>query len=287
MAVLEPYKGGYYLWKYIPSLAAAVIFLLLFIVATAYHSWKLYSTKARFCLAFVIGGIFEIIGYIARAAAHNKTGSVMPYSMQSVFLLLGPTLFAASVYMALGRIIRCVRAEKYSLIRINWLTKVFVMGDVLSFMVQGGASGLMVSGNNAKLGSNIVVAGLVIQVLVFCFFIITSVMFQVRMNRCPTAESFDERCKWKSHLRVLYAISLLILVRSLFRVVEYVEGNDGYSLTHEWTLYVFDSTLMFAVMLVWGVWYPGDLQGFLKQNMALSSLGSFGRDVESRQDYNT
>lgn len=57
MAVLEPYKGGYYLWKYIPSLAAAVIFLLLFIVVTVYHSWKLYKTKARFCIAFVIGGI--------------------------------------------------------------------------------------------------------------------------------------------------------------------------------------------------------------------------------------
>jgi hypothetical protein len=57
MAVLEPYKGGYYLWKYIPSLAAAVIFLLLFIVATGYHSWKLHKTKARFCIAFVIGGI--------------------------------------------------------------------------------------------------------------------------------------------------------------------------------------------------------------------------------------
>lgn len=57
MAVLEPHKGGYYLWKYIPSLAAAVIFLLLFIVATGYHSWKLHKTKARFCIAFVIGGI--------------------------------------------------------------------------------------------------------------------------------------------------------------------------------------------------------------------------------------
>jgi hypothetical protein len=188
----------------------------------------------------------------------------MPYSIQSVFLLLGPTLFAASVYMALGRIIRCVRAEKYSLIRINWLTKVFVMGDVLSFLVQGGASGLMVSGNNAKLGSNIVV--------------------QVRMNRSPTAESFDERLKWKSQLRVLHAISLLILVRSIFRVVEYVQGTDGYSLTHEWTLYVFDSTLMFVVMLIWGIWYPGDLQEFVKHRIPLTSLMS--RDMESRQGYN-
>lgn len=206
----------------------------------------------------------------------------MPYSIQSVFLLLGPTLFAASVYMTLGRLIRCVHAEKYSLIRIKWLTKVFVMGDIFSFMVQGGASGLMVSGNNAKLGSNIVVVGLVIQVLAFCFFIVTAVVFQVRMTRFPTPESFDERVKWKSHLRVLHAVSLLILIRSLFRVVEYIQGNDGYSMTHEWTLYVFDSTLMFAVMLIWAIWHPGDLQEYLKQGIPLMSPSTLRRDLESR-----
>lgn len=206
----------------------------------------------------------------------------MPYSIQSVFLLLGPTLFAASVYMALGRLIRCVHAEKYSLIRIKWLTKVFVMGDVFSFLVQGGASGLMVTGNNVKLGSNIVVVGLVIQILTFCFFIATAVVFQVRMTRFPTPESFDERVKWKSHLRVLHAVSLLILIRSLFRVAEYIQGNDGYSLTHEWTLYVFDSTLMFAVMLIWAIWHPGDLQGYLKQGIPLMSPSTPGRDVESK-----
>ncbi|KAJ5176921.1 RTA-like protein [Penicillium canariense] len=280
MTKLEPYRGGYYLWKYIPSLAAAIIFLLLFIAATAFHSWKLYKTKARFCIAFVLGGIFEVIGYIARAAAHNRTGSVMPYSIQNVFLLLGPTLFAASVYMALGRIIRCVQAEKYSLIRINWLTKVFVMGDVLSFVVQGGASGLMVSGNNAKLGSDIVVAGLVIQVIMFCFFIGTTVVFQVRMHRFPTTESFNGRVKWKSHLRVLYAISLLVLIRSLFRVVEYVEGNDGYPLTHEWTLYVFDSILMLAVMAIWAIWHPGILQESLQSDRAPLSLRSLSEDAQ-------
>lgn len=57
MANLEPYKHGYYLWKYVPSLAAAAIFILLFLVATAFHAWKLHTTKARFCIAFVIGGL--------------------------------------------------------------------------------------------------------------------------------------------------------------------------------------------------------------------------------------
>lgn len=181
------------------------------------------------------------------------------FAIQNVFLLLGPTLFAASVYMTLGRIIRSVHAEKHSLVRINWLTKIFVMGDVVSFLVQGGASGLMATGNNVKMASNIVVAGLVIQVVMFGLFIVTSIVFEVRMRRSPTTEAFDERINWMSHVRTLYAVSVLILIRSIFRVVEYAAGEDGYPLTHEWMLYVFDSVLMIISMLVWGIWYPGTI----------------------------
>ncbi|KAJ5360704.1 hypothetical protein N7517_009895 [Penicillium concentricum] len=251
--------GGYYLWKYVPSLPAAIIFLILFVAATTFHFWKLHRTKAWFCLAFSLGGLFEVIGYIGRAAAHNRTDSVIVYAIQNVFLLLGPTLFAASIYMTLGRIIRSVHAEEHSLVRINWLTKIFVMGDVVSFLVQGSASGLMATGNNAKLGSNIVVAGLVIQVIMFGLFIVTSIVFEVRMRRSPPTATFDEQINWMSRVRTLYAVSALILIRSIFRVVEYAAGNDGYPLTHEWMLYVFDSVLMIISMVIWGIWYPGML----------------------------
>jgi hypothetical protein len=61
-----------------------------------------------------------------------------PYIMQSLLLLLGPTFFAASVYMILARIIRLVDGEKHSIIKIKWLTTIFVTGDVLSFFVQSG-----------------------------------------------------------------------------------------------------------------------------------------------------
>jgi hypothetical protein len=38
--------------------------------------------------------------------------------------------------MELGRIVALVQGEAYSPIRKKWLTKIFVCGDVLSFMVQ-------------------------------------------------------------------------------------------------------------------------------------------------------
>lgn len=42
--------------------------------------------------------------------------------------------------MELGRIIMMVKGERFALIRVNWTTKIFVAGDVLSFLMQ--ASGM-------------------------------------------------------------------------------------------------------------------------------------------------
>ena len=202
----------------------------------------------------------EVIGFGARASAHNKTASLMSYCIQNVFILLGPTLFAATVYMTLGRIIRSIRAEQHSIVRVDWLTKIFVMGDVLSFLIQGTAGGLMASGGSANLGQDLVIVGLVIQVVMFALFIITAVIFQMRMRQYPTRQAFDDDLPWKKHLYTLYTVSLLIMARSIFRVAEYAMGQDGYPLTHEWTLYVFDALLMFVVMVIYGVFFPSQLQ---------------------------
>lgn len=39
--------------------------------------------------------------------------------------------------MMLGRIILVTDGESHSLIRKRWLTKIFVIGDVISFLLQG------------------------------------------------------------------------------------------------------------------------------------------------------
>lgn len=57
MAELQPYKGDYYLWQYVSSLAAAVIFLILFLSASIFQFWKIWKTRTVFCLVFAIGGL--------------------------------------------------------------------------------------------------------------------------------------------------------------------------------------------------------------------------------------
>jgi surface polysaccharide O-acyltransferase-like enzyme len=64
----------------------------------------------------------------------------MPYILQSVFILLGPAFYAASIYMALGRLICFLEGQHHSPIRVKLLTKIFLMGDIFSFFGQGGGA---------------------------------------------------------------------------------------------------------------------------------------------------
>jgi RTA1 like protein len=82
----------------------------------------------------------------------------------------------------------------------------------------------------------------------------------MRLHNNPTRESYNVDIPWRESLHMLYAVSGLIMTRSIFRVVEYLMGNDGYPLTHEWTLYIFDSVLMFLVTVIFYIRYPSSLQ---------------------------
>jgi hypothetical protein len=58
--------------------------------------------------------------------------------MQSILLLVAPALYAATIYMELGRIVLMIDGEGRVLISKKWMTKVFVTGDILSFILQAG-----------------------------------------------------------------------------------------------------------------------------------------------------
>ena len=182
--------------------------------------------------------------------------------MQAILILVAPALYAASIYMILARLIRAVRAEHLSLIPIKWVTKIFVTGDVIAFGLQAGGGGIQSAGTLEMydLGEKIIIAGLFVQIAIFGFFVATSVLFHTRMIKSPTSESVHGRIAWRRHLYVLYATSALILIRSIFRVVEYLQGNNGYLISHEIFIYIMDALLMAIVMLIFAIWYIGDLQ---------------------------
>lgn len=162
--------------------------------------------------------------------------------------------------MILGRTIRAVQGQALSPIRPTWLTKIFVGGDVLCFLIQsaGGASlaGSQGDKKKADLGKFTILAGLFLQIVLFAVFIFVSYIFYKRLRRQPTPMSQRPEIRWLTMLYVLFGVSVLITVRNIFRVIEYAGGEDGYLLVHEWPMYAFDATLMLAVVAILLWWFP-------------------------------
>lgn len=203
--------------------------------------------------------LVEVIGFGGRIGANNDTANMIPYIIQSIFLLVPPSLFAASIYMTLGRVMTALGpdGEACSIIRVRWLTTTFVIGDVVPFLVQASGAGFSSAGDDPKTGEIIVVMGLIIQIIFFGLFVTAAVIFHYRYRQCDhQAAHFS----WRKILSMLYMASALILVRSIFRIIEYAMGSDAYPLKNEWTLYIFDSLLMSVVMLVFFIWYPPNFQ---------------------------
>jgi hypothetical protein len=112
-------------------------------------------------------------------------------------------------------------------------------------------------------GQWIIVAGLCVQLVFFGAFLITSMLFHYRIVWSPTHQSENLidlggliPRDWRGLLFALYTVSVLILVRSIYRVIEFAQGNSGYVISNEVFLYVFDSAMMFLVMLVMNVFHP-------------------------------
>ncbi len=221
----------------------------------------------------------EVAGYIGRAAAYSDTTSLGAYVVQAMFIVIAPAFYSASVYMALSRIIRCVRGEHLSIVPVRWLTWIFVIGDQASLQVQSAASGLTSHAKLAKIGEDIVVAGLFIQLALLVMFFVVAGIFQVRLKKRPTRESYTTDAPWRRILYMVYIVSVLIFLRSIFRVVEYIPGHDGYSLEHEWTLYTFDGVPMFIVAVIFWVWHPASVAPAVEDSERVELASSRGKPV--------
>lgn len=116
-------------------------------------------------------------------------------------------------------------------------------------------------------GEHITIGGLAVQLVFFSVFIIASTIFHYRIRKNPTEKCFNplrssgvlQMATWETVMTGLYVASILILIRSIFRLIEYAQGNSGYLISHEAFLYVFDSTLMLFTMVAMSIFHPSKI----------------------------
>lgn len=193
-------------------------------------------------------------------ATRDQTNLVL-YIVQTLTILVAPALFAATIYMILHRLIVVVRAESYSPIRPSWLTKIFVFGDLMSFLIQIGGSSFLSS--NFSLAKALIMVGLATQLVFFGLFVLVAVLLWRRLaqNETTAAMSLDAistKGGWQGVMRTIFVTSALIFVRSVFRLVEFTGNMDSAMQKSEAYLYVCDSTLMFLALAILIYYQPSE-----------------------------
>ena len=121
--------------------------------------------------------------------------------------------------------------------------------------------GSLLTGDHPKvpLGEHLILVGLFAQITAFGIFILVAVLFHKRLHAHPTSTSMTMERLWKKHMYTLYFVSLCILIRSIIRVVEYLQGQGGYIMSHETFLYIFDATLMLIAVVTFNVVHPSEI----------------------------
>ncbi|CDK25985.1 unnamed protein product [Kuraishia capsulata CBS 1993] len=255
---------------YSPTTSATIAFAVLFGVCLGVQTLRIVQiwrsqfpsrmprrSASLMMVPFAIGTACEMAGYIGRCFAIKNQTHLGAYIEQMLMLIIAPPFLAASIYMIFGRLVVQLGANELCPVPRKYLTTIFVSGDIASIVVQGIGGGMM-SGTDldrVRVGQKVVVVGLFIQIVFFLLFVYAETRLFFRLRSTPTNVAFKTRHypgrfhNWHATLISMFAVSMLILVRSVYRVVEFIQGFSGYISSHEWYLFVFDSSLMFLVVI--------------------------------------
>ena len=270
-------------FEYRPNKSAGFAFTAVFGLLSLAHLSYIFWRRAWFFIPFFLGGlgnifsipkhllsklaisdsiIAETFGYFGRAIASDDPTSVGPFILQNLLILVATPFLAASVYMSLGRIITSLNAQRYSVINLRWVTKIYVLIDIACIFSQFIGAALPASGDPSSITKArvILLAGLITQLVALSLFIFTSwhVHHSIKKNP-PELLLKDTSLRWQNYFRAIEVVTVLMIVRSLVRTIEYLQGGGGYVISHEWFIYVFDAALMALVMVIFLVIYPGRL----------------------------
>lgn len=243
---------------------------MLFAISTVVHLFQVSRYRVWTFALITLACLLETVGYIFRTlSSRNDPYNVIWFVVQYFLIVVAPVFISAGIYFSINRLIAWAATIGFNEAsegtkRRWWLSPKlilwgFITADVLTTIMQIAGAALVGSsesnGKNPNTGNNILLAGLAMQTVSFTIFLLVLLLFRISLGKDVNARSYS-RSKDVFILAVAVA-SLLVYLRTVFRLAETAQGLFGSVSTNE----KFFGTLEFApVMLaIWilAVWHPG------------------------------
>jgi len=264
-------------YDYVPTKSVGIVFVTLFTISTVAHIvqsvrfrlWWLLPT-AVFC------GVTEMVGWSARLYSSGAPRALIPFEIQISTTITGPTPLIAVNFVVLEYIIKTLGA-RYSRLSPKMYMILFCSCDAISLTIQGagGAVAGMAAGNGSDptTGGNIMLIGIIIQMVAITLFIITACEFFFRYaNDKPLraassdsekhhalsyASGMDPRMKIMTYAMAFTTTCLFI--RAVYRTVELTDGWNGKIIATQVYFNALDGGMVVLAIFALNIFHPGYL----------------------------
>ncbi|KAI0651899.1 RTA1 like protein-domain-containing protein [Trametes meyenii] len=269
-------------YGYLPSAPGSILFLL-FIFTTVLNLVQATRTRTRawwLLWTVVLAGIGEILGWAARTRSHYVPLDGNAYLMQTVVLIISPTPLIGALFITFGRMSARL-GHQYSRLSPQLYSKVFITADIIALLIQSVGGGIAASSNDVKtgkLGSNIMLGGIVFQLIsltVFCV-LLAEYLFR-RFNDLPlgskhypvsnSSQPFSTSgSSWTPVERPMVQLAVglcveavFLYIRAIYRTVELADGWTGKIIQTQYLFFLFDGVMVILTMIALNVCHPGRL----------------------------
>ncbi|KAH8909497.1 RTA1 like protein [Coniochaeta sp. PMI_546] len=275
-------------YLYQPSQAVAAVACGLYSLGFLISIFHIFRQKAWIWFIMAIGIGMEAVGYGARIASAGDVTQRTVYIVQFCLIILAPVLMAGVIYLVFGRIVfHVVPAESRTIkllwVPARWVTPIFVGFDIIALLTQVVGAVMLATTEltdpNAmtKLnrGKTIAMVGVILQLVAFGLFTIVAARFHFTSKRFT--DDFKQRLQavpgdkyvtiegnarkfnpdWRRLLYVVNISCAMILIRSIYREIDFAEGKTGYTQQYEYFPYVFDCIPIFIVVVLFTLIPPG------------------------------
>ncbi|KIJ38738.1 hypothetical protein M422DRAFT_210772 [Sphaerobolus stellatus SS14] len=283
-------------YGYTPTFWICVTFITLFGITTAIHLGQALLIKPRqywLIPTTVLCGIGEILGWSGRLWSNKNLENGNAFMIQITCTIIAPVFLTAAMYNILGLII-VVLGNQYSRLKPKTYLKIFVATDIFSLVVQavGGAIASIAKTNSASnLGSNILLAGIIIQTVglvcytILAFEVILRFWFKKPLSSGPAKTTSSSQTsisedvfktdsiesqndtpavfstKIKLMVLALALVTVLVFIRTFYRTVELSGGWQGRIIRTQIYFNVLDATPICLALFVFNVFPPSILLG--------------------------
>ncbi|KAH9858166.1 RTA1 like protein [Lenzites betulinus] len=273
-------------YGYLPVGWASELFTFLFLVSTVLHFTQAIRSRTWWLLPTVcLAGFGEVLGWACRSWSFYKPLDDNPYLIQIVALIVSPTPLIGALFITFGRL-SARMGQQYGRISPRMYSRIFLTSDVVSLVVQSAGGGIAATAhhdvNQSKLGSNIMLGGIIFQLVsltVFCVLLVEYLVRRIKdrpLNKLPAnnyvsslgdsdafiGSSGMGRPLERPLMQLSYALcieALLLYIRGVYRVVELADGWGGKVIQTQSLFFIFDAVMVFLTMAIMNGFHPARL----------------------------